>query len=276
MLKNWVKQWHKMTKSKRVYWDCYEREAAENKCIRRGRNCIKELKSSCVNVFMSASRKWWNKLLRVLCVLCVCVDIALEKITWLRMNKVLSRTTTRSEWSWKEKDAGWMYAKKPKRTHEHINNNKNDHVFCSILLRFVCSSVRCSIFCCLFGFFFSFYFFSVFLLLHSLLLLLLLLLPLFLHLFLLLRSVSFFVGSLLSLLLLLRIKFRSTPCLWAWSQWPTTTGLLHIIPNSHTERLFLRSDWLRITQHVCVWMYVYIYMDCRHVAWDVNTYVYVV
>lgn len=63
------------------------------------------------------------------------------------------------------------------------------------------------------------------------------------------------------LLLLLRIKFRSTPCLWAWLQWPTTTGLLHIIPNSHTERLSAVR-----TQHVyrcgvpwCVYHSLYLY-----------------
>lgn len=75
----------------------------------------------------------------------------------------------------------------------------------------------------------------------------------------------FFVEILL--LLLLRIKFRSTPCLWAWSQWPTTTGLLHIIPNSHTERLFLCSENEHNTYVIHVRMYIYIlyrYMFCTY------------
>lgn len=104
-----------------------------------------------------------------------------------------------------------MYAKKPKRTLEHINKM----IMCFCLPPFVSFAFSAvllllSIFFFFVGFRFSWSFFRF------------------------LLSFSFSLDS------LLRIKFHSvaSACLWAWSQWPTTTGLLHIIPNSHTERLF--------------------------------------
>lgn len=220
----------------------YKWKAGVEKCIWR-RGIVHNSAHIGVNVFLSESYKLLNKLLRVRC----------EKITWLRTNKfsvaqLHTHTHPYRKWSWKEKDAGWMYAKKPKRTHEHVNNNKKwSCVFYLPSFRLLIRTYAAHYFVACLDSSFRFTFSTV--LLHRFLLLLFRLL---------LWKVFYFVGSLL--LLLLRIKFRSTPCLWVWSQWPTTTGLLHIIPNLHFERLFLRSDWGQHRTFMCAWIYMFIFI----------------
>lgn len=137
---------------------------------------------------MSESRKFVDKL--------CAVDI--RKITWYQ--NVFGRIHRHC--SNRRRIHGWMYAKKPKRTLEHINKMimcfclPPFHLLFSVSLPFGwwCCCCCCWVSARLYLSSFSFFFFY-----------------------------------------LLRIKFRSTACLWAWSQWPTTTGLLHIIPNSNTE-----------------------------------------
>ena len=97
-----------------------------------------------------------------MCTLSVCVDIILQRkkshgCRWTSSQSYTYCNTHTQQWKLEGEDTGWMYAKKPKRTHEHINNNKKwSCVF--VFLLFICSSTLLIINCvgCLDSFHFTF------------------------------------------------------------------------------------------------------------------------
>lgn len=206
----------------------------------------------------------------------MCASVCWYNTTWKnhmvadeRVLTVAHNYTQQSN-DWEENDTGWMYAKKPKRTHEHINNRKNDHVFLSLPpFHLFISIPLLIILCCLFGFFFSFYFFDVVLLLlsapHPLVLLLLLFI----------WSVFFFRWKFVVAVVAHQISFY-TMLMGMITVTDDNRSTAYNSKFAHWLSVFFSLVWLRlrIAQHICIHICLCSFIQTCSVSCIYNMYVY--